>query len=194
LDTWILTCNSNQYTLACTMARFSRSTGRKWARSHLHNVINSEISRAEAYSTRVVHLEIDQSSVGVATTLPSKNPDFALYMEDDDKQPSAPVYFTEEEEVVESDVDDDSLSDDVVDEDDLTKEQATILFRGAVVIDDESTSEEVEEVEDYVYYAADEIDELVEVDVHEREMLNLLEIAKMPVPPLIFLTTSFQTS
>jgi hypothetical protein len=61
-----------------------------------------------------------------------------------------------------------------IDEDDLTKEQASISFRDGVVIDDEITSEEEEELEDYVY-AQDDIDKPVEINIHETAMLNFLE-------------------
>jgi hypothetical protein len=148
------------------------------------------MSRAKAYS-RVVQLEIDQSSV-VPTTIPSNNPDFSINMEDDDKRPAPPVDFKEDDKFVESNVDNDSLSDVGVDKDDLTKEQVTTLFSGAVVIDDESTSEEVEELEVSVYHAADEIAEPVELDVHKTAILDFLSNAGTSLD--MFHKLVFQTS
>jgi hypothetical protein len=57
----------------------------------------------------------------------------------------------DEEEVDDSNNDDDSLSDVGADEDHISKEQATILFHGVIVVDDKSTSEEKEKLEDSNY-------------------------------------------
>jgi hypothetical protein len=103
-------------------------------------------------------------------------------VEAEDKQPEAPVDVMNEE-VVDYNVDTNSLSDVNVNKEDLTKNQATILFRGAVVIDNESASDKEEELKDSIH-AADEIDEPAELDVHKTAMLDLLEHSQSAGTPL----------